>query len=891
MSRGRNAPLSILICAAMAAWSAETALAQGDPAAAADALRAGRYEDAQELYEALVDRGVGGVDAVRGFVRSLTAVGRYEEAERVARRHASSEGFGSEIQNTLGEVLVQRGKRDEARRAFRAALEAGATDALRTRLNLATLAYERGEREAARSEFDRFIDIYNRRRDLSSDDLSAIATAVSYLGVDDPQLYKDALRAYEEAIAADPGNLEPRVRIAELLLEKYVSGEAAAAFREVLEINPTHPEALLGLARQRRFDGSPDALELVGQALKMNPNLVAARVFRAELLLELERYDEAEHEAERALTVNAGSLEALGVLAGAAYLRGDTARFEEIRRRIEALNPRYAQLYVTLARLAERNRLYFEAVRFAERAVDLDTREWRGMAVLGINQLRIGLIEEGRSTLEAAFRGDPYDIWTKNTLDLLDTFEAYRQVRTPRFVFVIDGKESDLLSLYISDLAEEAYERLEGVYGYSPRTPIRVEVFRSHADFSVRTVGLVGLGALGVSFGPVIALDSPSAREAGEFNWGSTFWHELAHTFHLGSTDHRVPRWLSEGLAVYEETQARPGWGRGLTPGFLVVLREGQLLPISKLNEGFVRPRYPEQISHSYYQASLVCEFIVDRAGRHALVDMLDGYGDGLSTDQVLTRVLGDGADEFDRRFLEYLENRFAGPLASLESAAPTGHGERRDPGDIERRARENRDDFFAQLAYGRQLFQQGRFAEAEAFLERARALFPQYGGPENPYWYLAAIEKGRGDLEAAESLLESLTSLNDQDYRAVLELAGIRESLGDTEGAAAALDRAMYIYPYDLEVHGRLADLYERLGRWEAAVRERRAVLALDPVDRAGALFRLARAHLEAGDLGSARRAILRALEIAPSFEPAQELLLELRARSSGGTTGGSER
>lgn len=61
-------------------------------------------------------------------------------------------------------------------------------------------------------------------------------------------------------------------------------------------------------------------------------------------------------------------------------------------------------------------------------------------------------------------------------------------------------------------------------------------------------------------------------------------------------------------------------------------------------------------------------------------------------------------------------------------------------------------------------------------------------------------------------------------------------------------------------------------------AVRERRAVLALDPVDRAEARYQLARAYFEAGDGASARREVLRALEEAPSFEQAQRLLLEIR-------------
>ena len=74
-------------------------------------------------------------------------------------------------------------------------------------------------------------------------------------------------------------------------------------------------------------------------------------------------------------------------------------------------------------------------------------------------------------------------------------------------------------------------------------------------------MGMPGLGALGVTFGEVVAMDSPSGRKPGDFNWASTLWHEMSHVYILTATNHRVPRWFTEGLAVHEETQASPEWG------------------------------------------------------------------------------------------------------------------------------------------------------------------------------------------------------------------------------------------------------------------------------------------------------------------------------------------
>jgi Flp pilus assembly protein TadD len=86
------------------------------------------------------------------------------------------------------------------------------------------------------------------------------------------------------------------------------------------------------------------------------------------------------------------------------------------------------------------------------------------------------------------------------------------------------------------------------------------------------------------------------------------------------------------------------------------------------------------------------------------------------------------------------------------------------------------------------------------------------------------------------------------------------------------------------MELHQRLAALNARVGNHADAVRERAAVVALGPPDRAEALYLLAVAQREAGDPAGSRRSILLALEIAPNYPEALELLLELRAGAGGG-------
>jgi tetratricopeptide (TPR) repeat protein len=864
----------------------EPARGQNVPAAEA-ALRSGEYERAIAAFTSLSASDTASVRARRGLVRALSEIGRYADAEAAARRFATPDARGRELANSLGEVLVARGNLAEAEMAFRRAISERASDSLMARVNLAVLRFERGERAEAMREFDRFIDYYNSGGGrLTAAELTAIGIACRYLGLENHALFKDALKAFDEALEAGPTDLEPRIRLAELFLEKYQSGEAQKELDAILKVNPSQPMALLGAARRRQFDGEPGADSLVRRALEVNPNLVPARVFYASLLLDSENHDRALAETRRALEVDSTALEALSMVAAIAKLRNDEPGFEDAKRRALARNPRYADLFNTVAELSARNRLYDQAADFARQATVIDPKSWRGHALRGMNELRIGAIDSGRASLELAFAGDPYDVWVKNTLDLLDTFKDYDLISTPRFVLFIGKRESELLAPYLGELLEEAYDRFSTTYGFKPATPIRAEVYRSHADFSVRTVGLAGLGALGVSFGRVLALDSPGAREMGQFNWGSTVWHELAHTFTLGMTNHRVPRWLSEGISVFEERRARPGWGADASISFLSAYNRDMLVPVSRMNDGFMRPTYPEQVIHSYYQASLVCELIERDFGARALSQMLEGYRDGLNTEQVFERVLKTDLEAFDKRFDAYMQQRFGKVAATIRVSSRSDAVAVGPPGGRRGMPTGTPDpnDFIGQLTMGRSLFEQGDLDGAAVYLERAKALFPDYAGNDSPRWFLARIHKDRGAFGKAADELRVLTSANENHYQAHLDLADVLQALGDEAGAAAILDRSMYIYPYDGAMHVRLAALYSKTGDRKRAIRERRAVLALGPVDRAEALYQLALAHQEAGDAAAARREVLRALEEAPNFEKAQTLLLSLRRPDGAG-------
>ncbi len=843
-------------------------------------LREGEYDEAIELLEDELGSSLSAAPAAQ-LAEVLMDVGRLDEAETLLSEAADGNPGNAYLRLLLGRVFRDTGRLEEALVTFAevGAMGAGG-DALLAELHRGELLLRRGEQEAALAVLDGFIDVYNGSASLDSRELLAVATAVRHLEITDSALLQDALRAYDEALVADPNNLEAHRGIGMLFVRTYQTTDAREAFREVLNRRSKDPRALLGMGLAAQVEGSSQADEFVDQALEVNPNLVPARVLRARIRLSGEDLEGAEEDLDAALQVDPTSSEALGVLAAARYLQGLTDEFEELTTRALQINPRDASYFLTVADLVSTRRFYAEAVEFADRGLTLDSLAWGAYGAKGLNQLRTGEMIEGRRNVEIAFEGDPYNLWFKNTLDLLDIMDGFEGLESDRISVLVDPEDGEALAIYLLEVGERAYESLSARYGYRPVPPIRVEAFRRSADFSVRTVGLAGLGALGVAFGRVVAMDSPAARGVGGYHWASTLWHEMAHVVHLGMTGHHVPRWLSEGLAVHEERLAGPGWGSRPGLPFFAAYLEDRLRAPSELSQSFVSPRFPEEVGFAYTLGSLVSEWIESERGFDAVRGMLEAYGEGLSHERVLERELGLDPSAFDQQFDAWLKGRYVGGFAAAEAALElreTDPENRSSPDWLQERIERSPQDLESRLALASIRLEEERLDEAEAQLLEARDIFPENPNPRGPNRLLAGVRRERGDVVGAIEALEAHLSIVAEDYQGNLELADLREEQGNLDEAALALERGIQVYPFEIPVHERLAGLYRELSEADREVRERRVVLALEPVDRTGALYELAQAHYLAGGLDEARQSVLSALELAPRFPEAQELLLRI--------------
>jgi len=856
-------------------------------------------------YEGALDQlqGASGTAALRMRARVLIETGAYPDALRLLGG-ASGPAPSPDLERLRGDLLRQTGELEAAETAFESSLRQGAVDAELARLRIGELAFHAGEREQAMSVFDGFIDLYNSGRALNRYDLMAVAGAVTWLGRGDPALYQDALRAYDEAAAAAPGDPEPILALGHLFLRTYQITDAYDEFARILDLNPNHPDALVGRARAQAFDNDPNALSTAQAALETNPNQADAHAVIAGLRLRSEGTRAATEAANEALEINPAHLEALSVLAAAQFLENDQGAFEETIARIDAIDPAYGGAHATAAEFAVSHRKYAESIELSREALRRDPALHETRGKMGMNQLRLGLLAEGRANVEMGFAGDPFNPWFKNTLDLIDTFEEYETLETEHFRIFLHRDDAGLIGAEAERVAEEAWASLAERYGEVPDAPVRIELFPSSADFSVRSLGLAGLGALGVSFGPTLVMDAPSARDAGSFNWHSVLWHELAHSFHLGISNHEVPRWFSEGLAMREQRRVDSRWGFKPSVAFFSAFEQGEMPKLSNMNEGLVRPSFPGQVGLTYFQASLVFDWWEEEWGFGVVRDFLTGYRDGARTPELTRDLLGMSVAEADEAFDAYIRDRFEREIAATVDAPVTDPDARAGPVDgainaareiisfgrideeavqvMERAVEIAPDNFRFRLSLGTALLVLERPDDAEEHLRAALRLFPAYEGPDGPLRGLARIHIERDETQQAADALRRLGYLSETAYEVPLDEAELRRELGDLEGEQDALERAVEVFPYQLEVQQRRAEVAVELADLDREIAARQAVLALNPPDRAESHYRLALALQKAGRIDEARTQVIRSLEIAPRFSEALDLLLVLRGGGS---------
>jgi len=805
--------------------------ALADLASGRDKLIAGDYKGAiAELAK------VTGKD--RTAARVLLARAELETGDYTAAE-ATATALGKDVDAhlALDDIRIATGRAQDAL-ADLEQLHKDHPDDRAVRTSLAILRYHLGDHINSHALFDDTIHEYDARTLNLSDPeaLYQLAEAARYT-----QQYELANDTYREALHLDPKLTDAGVRWADLFSQKYASELAAQTLEEVFKVNPNHPDAHAAMA-EVILDTTYDLAAVhhhLDAAFAVNPKNARALRAAASLAIDQNRWDEATKMLDDVLKTNSQDVEALAQKATIAWLRDDTKAYDAIKAQAFAVDPKYAELYRIVARSAVREHRYVEAIDLEKQAIALEPAYYEAMAGAGLGYLRLGMEKEALEWLDKAYKGDPYNVRTVNTLNLFERTipKQYSFATTKDFRIRFHNDEKAVLERYIEPTLERAFADMVKRYGFTPKTPVTLELYADRTDYAVRTVGLPDLGALGITFGQVITAMSPAN---GDINWGMVLWHELGHVFAIQLSNSRVPRWYTEGLSEYETLTARPDWRRENDTDLYGAVANGTLVSIADLNGAFMNPD-PNEVVAAYYQSAVTIEYLAQTYGFAKIVDGLKLYGKGLETPDVLKSITGKTIADLDRDFRAYLDIRLApykgtfrlpthgfSDVTKLEIAADAA------PKDAKARA-------YVALAY----YYAGDAEKSGAAAKAAVALDPKQ--PIARY-ILAEIAVHNSDSAAAKQLYTGLAADGHDSYDVRARLAQLAKEANDPDELVKQLCAAKKLDPERSYPFQALAQLYEKQGKMPEALHEWEQFAFLEQMD----LGPLKKLVIEYGKLGN---------------------------------------
>ena len=825
-------------------------------------LDAGSYARVLKVFAALPKSDRDHPASVLLATRAQIRTGAYEAATAALRTLVAAQSAGTEARYRLGNSLQLTGAIAEAKDLYEAI-------------------------------------VADSEQNPVSDPLDMYFVARSHMALRGQQHFEAASRLLRDAIRKAPKRPEARTAFGELAFAAYRESKgrphAETYIKPVLSENGEVEAALLVMYRARSFnmflDGAKTA-EFLERALIRNPNSVPARILRASRLIDDRLFDAAAAALDSTLAVNPRDRVALSHRAAVAFLLHDEAGEKQWRARALAGYPGYAELdRVYGDHLAALYR-FEDSLAYYRSALAADPNNVPAMHGLAKASVYTGKGEQAVEWLTKAKELEKgyADAWRTNILiseQLLA--KEYDTFARGHFLFAVHKADRAVLEGYLAKWFEDAYEYLGNKYGYKPQNKIRVEVLHEWVDFSVRTIGFRGFSALGACFGEFVTMVSPSDEllRQNDFMWSATAWHEYAHVLTLALSKHRVPRWLTEGLSVYEESAKNRSWERGMQRELLDAYHNNDIPPLRLLNRLFRGGR----ILFGYYQGGLTVEYLAEHHGFKPVVSMLKAYGDDQGTERIFQKTYGYSTREFDKRFRKWIFEKKLSGLKLLPRLDDKGLARMRGrvqdrPADLEPRVRLGfghlsrqqvveagiqagavlrinpdhalanllyaeilrlrkkpeqametyakgfrlgADSFDARMHFGELLEQADQSGQALRQYQAAKACWPQCTDQaSSPMLRIAKVLRQQGKLVESMMEVKAFCKRTARAFQPRVELATYERERGNHKAAAAYLEEAIQIDPFMRSLHQHLGDAYLKLGKLAEARSEYEVGLAV---------------------------------------------------------------
>lgn len=810
----------------------------------------GRYDIVVQVCDYALRRGQPSWEWRTLRFQSLANLGRYEEAveEAVATTSRFSDKLGALLE--AHEMFTAMGLEEEA---------AG----IHAAINEAAAAVPEKKRTAL--------------------DYVHLGRAALILGADPSTVieqYFDVAKTFKAKGENVPdGLIDAYLAAGNLALEKDDFARAAKEFQEAYKLAPDNPEVLFGLAESFFPSDRKKGGEYLERVFTPAPLHFGALLLQAEYAINFERYDEAHKNLGLLESVNPRHPLAAAYRAILSELEhNDHTGFEKYRQEALSVYANNPEIDHLIGRVLSKKYRYQEGADAQKRALEMDPGFLPAKLQLALDYLRLGNIDAAWPLAAEVAEADEYNVLAYNLEILKKEIESFASIRSDDFIIRMPPEEAEIYGDRVLEILTEAKQVLGEKYGLNIEERTLVEFYPNQQDFAIRSFGsLGGQGLLGVCFGSVVTMNSPGSVTAGKNNWEATLWHEYCHVITLTKTKNKMPRWLSEGISVYEEIERQPNWGQRMTPRYRkMILEEDVATPISEMSQAFFQAESGEHVMFAYYQSMLVVKHIIEDFGEEALRNILVDLANG---------VLINDAIEKHTIPMKNLESEFAIRLRALaENYGPNVDWTEPESGEVDPTSpialkaflEKNPNNLWALEIYTQRLLEQEKWDEAIESADRLIELLPDHTGAGNGYVLKARALGRKGDGAGETKVLEQLAALSAEAFTSYTRLMEVEFEKEQWAGVITNAKRTRAINPFYKRLHYCKGCAHAALAEKGAAVKSFEKTLKLDPVNPSEVRYRLA-GLLKEDDRRKAKRYLLDALADSPRYRDAHSMLLEV--------------
>ena len=234
----------------------------------------------------------------------------------------------------------------------------------------------------------------------------------------------------------------------------------------------------------------------------------------------------------------------------------------------------------------------------------------------------------------------------------------YMEINTPHFAFCFHSRDERLMRSLIDQAEGMRREIVEDLgIDFNERTKVYLAPsLRKFQEIQPKAKIPSWSAAVAYPSLDLIIMKSPRAIKKGSIDLKKVFRHEFSHIA-LGRAfrgREEVPRWLDEGLAMYESRE----WDFSRVSTMTRAVLTDSLIPLSEITSFF--PQEADRAALAYSESFYLISFLISRYGKERFHRFIREYSGGKGLEETLVGVYGIRWEQLEKKWRNYLRLRFS---------------------------------------------------------------------------------------------------------------------------------------------------------------------------------------------------------------------------------------